>query len=108
MRLETKRLIIASRSPRLKKCGFALRPVCLTWEHRGNDTLLWAQEVPGACTRGALLEEALAKMPISWRGETHCPRNDPHGRAHLPRKRAADPFCLTFSGRNSPPRGEYE
>lgn len=76
----------------LKKCGFVacgegkegplfeLRPVCLTWEHHGNDTLLWAQEVPGACTRGASLEEALAKMPnelaacLAWRGEAYCPR----------------------------------
>ena len=83
MRLETKQLIIASRRPCLKKCGFALRPVCLTWEHRGNDTLLWAQEVPGACTRGASLEEALAKMPneLAGRDVLPVPTEDHAGKA---------------------------
>lgn len=33
------------------------------WEHNGNDTLLWAQNAPGAYTRGASLEEAVQKMP---------------------------------------------
>ncbi len=32
------------------------------WEHNGSDTLLYAQELPGAFTRGASLEEALEKM----------------------------------------------
>ena len=26
----------------------------------------------------------------------------------FPESALPDPFCLTFSGRNSPPRGEYE
>jgi len=33
------------------------------WEHNGNDTLLYALDFPGAFTRGASLEEAIAKMP---------------------------------------------
>ncbi len=32
------------------------------WEHNGNDTLLYAQELPGAFARGASLEEAQEKM----------------------------------------------
>lgn len=32
------------------------------WEHNGNDTLLYAQELPGAFARGASPEEALEKM----------------------------------------------
>ena len=33
------------------------------WEHNGPDTLLYAVECVGAFTRGASLQEALAKMP---------------------------------------------
>lgn len=32
------------------------------WEHNGDDTLLYASELPGAYTRGANLEEAMDKM----------------------------------------------
>lgn len=32
------------------------------WEHNGFDTLLYAENYPGAFTRGASLEEALGKM----------------------------------------------
>lgn len=45
------------------------------WEHNGGDTLLYAQELPGAFTRGASLEEALEKMKtevisyLRWCGE---------------------------------------
>lgn len=59
---------------------FSLRPVCLSWEHNGQDTLLWSQEHPGVCTRGASLEEALSKMPReiaafqAWRGLAWIPR----------------------------------
>ncbi len=44
------------------------------WEHNGQDTLLYCVDYPGAFTRGASLEEALAKMPrevqsfCSWAG----------------------------------------
>ncbi len=31
-------------------------------EHNGPDTLLWCETLPGACTRGATLEEARGKM----------------------------------------------
>lgn len=46
------------------------------WEHNGNDTLLYADNFPGAFTRGASKEEALLKMPDEirrfqlWKGET--------------------------------------
>lgn len=46
------------------------------WEHNGDDTLLYAQELPGAYARGASLQEALAKLPadaaawLRWAGET--------------------------------------
>lgn len=33
------------------------------WEHNGGDTLLYAADYPGAYTRGASLDAALAKMP---------------------------------------------
>ena len=32
------------------------------WEHRGEDTILWAVDYPGAFARGASLKEALAKL----------------------------------------------
>lgn len=46
------------------------------WEHNGNDTLLYANDFPGAFTRGASIEEAISKMPEEirrfqlWKGET--------------------------------------
>ena len=45
------------------------------WEHNGNDSLLYACNVPGAYARGESLEAALAKMPdeiaafLMWKGE---------------------------------------
>lgn len=45
------------------------------WEHNGNDTLLYAANLPGAHTRGASLESALRKMEqdaksyLRWAGE---------------------------------------
>lgn len=45
------------------------------WEHNGNDTLLYAVNLPGAYTRGENLEAALAKMErearcwLRWKGE---------------------------------------
>ena len=44
------------------------------WEHNGNDSLLYACNVPGAYARGESLEAALAKMPgeiaafLRWKG----------------------------------------
>ena len=44
------------------------------WEHNGEDTLLYAENLPGAYTRGKSLAEALAKMPreaermLIWQG----------------------------------------
>ena len=46
------------------------------WEHNGNDTILYANNYPGAFTRGASKEEAMSKMPEEirrfqlWKGET--------------------------------------
>jgi hypothetical protein len=39
------------------------------WEHRGEDTILWPVDYPGAFARGACLSEALAKIPgelLDW------------------------------------------
>ena len=33
------------------------------WEHRGNDTIVWPVDYPGAFARGASLAEALKKLP---------------------------------------------
>lgn len=33
------------------------------WEHNGSDTLLYAENFPGAYTRGVTLETAIGKMP---------------------------------------------
>ena len=33
------------------------------WEHRGDDTILWAVDCPGAFARGTNLSEALKKLP---------------------------------------------
>ena len=46
------------------------------WEHNGGDSLLYAENVVGAFTRGASKEEALLTMPeeirrfLLWRGDT--------------------------------------
>lgn len=45
------------------------------WEHNGNDSLLYAENFPGAFTRGPSLDAALQKMPaeigayLRWKGE---------------------------------------
>ena len=36
-------------------------------EHNGNDTLLWAEQLPGCCTRGRSLSEAQSKMEAEIR-----------------------------------------
>lgn len=40
------------------------------WEHNGNDTLLYAENAPGAYARGATVEEALSKMDGELRAWT--------------------------------------
>ncbi|MCR5693514.1 MAG: hypothetical protein K6G89_00890 [Clostridia bacterium] len=46
------------------------------WEHNGGDTILYANDFPGAFARGASKDEALSKMPEEirrfqlWKGET--------------------------------------
>lgn len=45
------------------------------WEHKGEDTILWAADYPGTFARGASLSEALAKLPedlkawADWTGQ---------------------------------------
>lgn len=43
-----------------------MKIICV-WEHRGEDTILWATDYPGAFARGASLSEALAKIPADLR-----------------------------------------
>ena len=43
--------------------GGLVQTVRCHWEHRGEDTILWAVDYPGAFARGAGLQEALAKLP---------------------------------------------
>lgn len=44
------------------------------WEHNGNDTLLYAENLPGVCARGESRETALVKMGLevqsylNWKG----------------------------------------
>lgn len=45
------------------KQGLKWNVIRCVWEHNGDDTLLYAVDFPGAFTRGASLEEAIAKMP---------------------------------------------
>ena len=46
------------------------------FEHNGNDTLLWAEQLPGSFTRGKSLDEAQSKMDAEirsfckWAGKT--------------------------------------
>ena len=45
------------------------------WEHRGEDTILWAVDHPGAFARGASLAEAMKKLPqdlAEWAQWTGC------------------------------------
>ena len=43
--------------------GGLVQTVRCHWEHRGEDTILWAVDYPGAFARGASLQEALEKLP---------------------------------------------
>ena len=46
------------------------------WEHKGEDTILWAADYPGAFARGAGLSEAMGKLPedlkdwSEWTGQS--------------------------------------
>lgn len=45
------------------------------WEHNGNDSMVYVENLPGAFVRGASIEEALKKLPaeaaswLRWNGE---------------------------------------
>ena len=43
--------------------GGLVQAVRCHWEHRGEDTVLWAVDYPGAFARGAGLREAMEKLP---------------------------------------------
>ena len=47
--------------------GAINRTVSCVWEHRGEDTILWAADYPGAFARGANLAQALEKLPRDLR-----------------------------------------
>ncbi len=63
--------------PKGRRGGREERPMKIecVWEHNGDDTLLYAVNLPGAYTRGRSREEALGKMPgearayLAWRGD---------------------------------------
>lgn len=52
------------------------------WEHNGNDTLLYAVNLPGAYTRGENREAAVRKMAaearsyLVWKGDVYSRRID--------------------------------
>ena len=52
-----------------RKQGTRMNVRCV-WEHNGNDTLLYAENAPGAYARGATVEEALSKMDGELRAWT--------------------------------------
>lgn len=37
--------------------------ICCVWEHRGEDTILWPVDYPGAFARGESLQAAMEKLP---------------------------------------------
>lgn len=47
--------------------GGPVRTVNCVWEHRGEDTILWPVDYPGAFARGASLLEAVRKLPKDLR-----------------------------------------
>ena len=55
--------------------GGLVQTVDCVWEHRGEDTILWAVDHPGAFARGASLAEAMKKLPqdlAEWAQWTGC------------------------------------
>ncbi len=47
--------------------GGQVQTVRCHWEHKGEDTILWAVDYPGAFARGASLAEVLEKLPKDLR-----------------------------------------
>ena len=87
------------------------------WEHRGEDTLLWAVDYPGAFARGASLAEAMEKLPCdlvewsAWTGETVQECGDVQIIADVPcslEVRDADSDVLLETEKVPLPRVEYE
>ena len=86
------------------------------WEHNGNDSLLYAVDLPGAYTRGESRETVLAKMEgeavsyLRWKGEKVClPLEIEIGQEKVSELaiRDADSDVLFDSERNPLPWEEY-
>ena len=87
------------------------------WEHRGEDTLLWAEDFPGAFARGADLAEAVEKLPrdlSDWSDWTGAALEECSGVAIVSEVisgldiRDADSDVLMASEREPLSRAEYE
>ena len=91
--------------------------ISCVWEHKGEDTILWAAEFPGAFARGASLSEALAKLPEDlkdwsvWTGQSAPEEVEPVIVAQIESGldvRDADSDALLDSERLPLAREEYE
>ena len=91
--------------------------ISCVWEHKGEDTILWAAEFPGAFARGASLSEALAKLPEDlkdwsvWTGQSAPEEVEPVIVAEIESGldvRDADSDALLDSERLPLAREEYE
>lgn len=54
-----------------------MNEILCVWEHNGDNSMLWADNLPGVATRGTSLSEAISKMPAEcasfcdWAGLAH-------------------------------------
>lgn len=87
------------------------------WEHKGEDTILWAADYPGTFARGAGLSEALAKLPedlkawADWTGQGVPEETEPVIVAQIESGldvRDADADALLDAEREPLERAEYE
>ena len=87
------------------------------WEHKGEDTILWAADYPGAFARGAGLSEAMGKLPedlkawADWTGQGVPEETEPVIVAQIESGldvRDADSDALLDSERLPLEREEYE
>lgn len=87
------------------------------WEHRGEDTLLWAVDYPGAFARGETLVQAMEKLPrdlvawAAWTGGTEQEFCDVQIIADVPSSlevRDADSDVLLEAEKAPLSREEYE
>ena len=87
------------------------------WEHKGEDTILWAADYPGTFARGASLSEALAKLPedlkawADWTGQSAPEEAEPVIVGEIESGldvRDADSDALLDAEREPLERAEYE